>query len=290
MFTFLTFLAGAIGAVTVLQCGQLAAFYGSYSSSVVTHVVGLLAVMLLYASQRRRLPERRHAAPWMFLGGVIGTGTVVLNNMAFGGVGVTAIVGLGLLGQSVTSLFMDQFGLLGAARVPFSARKLPGLAAVLAGALVMVLPLSGANIAAVLMALATGLTIVTARTVNARLSERHGVVRATVMNYITGLTTSCAMLLLLGRGEPMLQGFRLSGNWFMYLAGALGVVLTVILNVTVSRVSTFVLTLMQFTGQIFTGLLLDALLAGSFSIQSAVGGLLVAVGLGLNTWLDSRRG
>ena len=289
MFTFLTFLAGAIGAVTVLQCGQLAAFYGSYSSSVVTHVVGLLAVMLLYASQRRRLPERRHAAPWMFLGGVIGAGTVVLNNMAFGGVGVTAIVGLGLLGQSVTSLFMDQFGLLGAAKVPFSARKLPGLAAVLAGALTMVLPLSGANLAAVLMALATGLTIVTARTVNARLADRQGAIRATVMNYVTGLTTSCVMLLLLGRGEPMLQGFRLSGNWFMYLAGALGVVLTVILNVTVSRVSAFALTLLQLTGQIFTGLLLDALLAGCFSIQSAVGGLLVAVGLGLNTWLDSRR-
>ena len=155
--------------------------------------------------------------------------------------------------------------------------------------LVMVLPLSGANLAAVLMALATGLTIVTARTVNARLADRQGAIRATVMNYVTGLTTSCVMLLLLGRGEPMLQGFRLSGNWFMYLAGALGVVLTVILNVTVSRVSAFALTLLQFTGQIFTGLLLDALLAGCFSVQSAVGGLLVAVGLGLNTWLDSRR-
>ena len=47
------------------------------------------------------------------------------------------------------------------------------------------------------------------------------------------------------------------------------------------------LALYQALQQVFK--VLDALLAGCFSIQSAAGGLLVAVGLGLNTWLDSRR-
>lgn len=289
MFTLLTIFAGMIGAITVLQGGQLAEFYGSYSSAVVTHAVGLLAAAVLYAVQRKRLPVRQHAAPWMYLGGVIGAGTVVLNNMAYSGVGVTAIVGLGLLGQSITSLFVDQFGLLGAARNPFFKEKLLGLVAVLAGALVMVFPLNGANVAAVLMALGTGLTIVAARTVNARLAERHGTVRSTVMNYITGLTASLLVLLLAGRGEPMLQSFQVSTNWFMYLCGAFGVILTVILNITVSRVPALALTLLQFTGQIFTGLVLDTLVKGSFSIQSAIGGLLVAIGLGVNTWLDNRR-
>lgn len=289
MFTLLTFFAGMIGAITVLQGGQLAEFYGGYSSAVITHAVGLLAAALLYTVRRKHLPVRQPVAPWMFLGGVIGAGTVVLNNMAYGGVGVTAIVGLGLLGQSITSLFVDQFGLLGAAKSPFFKEKLLGLAAVLAGALVMVFPLNGANIAAVLMALGTGLTIVTARTVNARLAERHGAVRSTVMNYITGLAASSAVLLLAGRDEPMMQNFHLSANWFMYLCGAFGVGLTIILNVTVSKVSAFALTLLQFTGQIFTGLLLDTLVKGSFSVQSAIGGLLVATGLGLNTWLDNHR-
>lgn len=290
MFTLLSILAGALGAVTVLQCGQLAAFYGDYSSSVITHIVGLLAAALVFFAARKNLPDKQHAAPWMFLGGVVGVGTVVLNNMAFGGVGVTAIIGLGLLGQSISSLFVDQFGLFGSAKSPFFKGKLLGLAAVLAGALTMVLPLNGANLAAVLMALSTGATIVVARTMNARLAERYGVIRSTVMNYVTGLSTSVVILLLVGRNEPMLQSFQFSSNWFMYLGGAFGVVLTVILNVTVSKVPALALTLLQFTGQIFTSLLLDALLLGRFSVQSAVGGVLVAVGLGLNSWLEGKRG
>lgn len=290
MFTVLSFLAGALAAVSVMQCGQLAAFYGDYSSSVITHLVGLTVLAPMFTYRRRALPEKRPAALWMYLGGVVGVGTVVLNNMAFGGVGVTAIVGLGLLGQSVTSLFVDQFGLLGAARVPFFKGKLLGLAAVFCGALVLVLPLSGANIAAVLMSLGTGLTIVVARTMNARLAERRGVMRSTLMNYITGILTSLVFLLLLGRGEPMMVDFQLSSNWFMYLGGAVGVCLTMLLNITVSRLPAFAFTLLQFTGQLFTSLVLDAILQGSFSVQSAVGGALVAVGMCLNAWMENRRG
>ena len=274
MFTILSFLAGTIGAVTVLQCGQLAAFYGDYSSSVITHLVGLVAAAIVFFTQRGKLPAKQRVAPWMLLGGVIGVGTVVLNNMAFGGVGVTAIIGLGLLG---------------AAKSPFYKGKLLGLIAVLIGALVMVFPLTGANIAAVLMALATGFTIVVARTMNARYAERCGVMRSTILNYITGLTTSVIILLLLGRNEPMVADFRLSPNWFMYTAGALGVGLTVLLNITVSKVPAFAFTLLQFTGQIFTSLLLDALLQDSFSMQSAIGGALVALGMCLNTWMDHQR-
>lgn len=290
MYTLFSFLAGALGAVTVMQSGQLAAFYGNYSSSLITHVVGLLAIALTVAAQRKHLPVKEHAAPWMFLGGAVGVGTVMLNNMAFGGVGVTAIVGLSLLGQSVTSLFVDQFGLLGAARSPFFKGKLLGLAAVFAGALAMVLPLSGANLAAVLMALCTGVTIVVARTMNARLAERRGALRSTLMNYVTGLALSAVILLLLGREEPMLRAPRLSANWFMYFSGALGVVVTILLNKTVSKVPALALTLLQFTGQIFASLMLDAFLLGRFSVQSAVGGALVAAGLCFNTWLEHRRG
>lgn len=289
MFKLLTFFSGMLCAVSVLQSGQLGAFYGTYSSSVITHLVGLVAIALVFACKRRSLPAKQRVAPWMFFGGVVGVGTVVLNNLAFSSVGVTAIVGLSLLGQSITSLFVDQFGLFGAAKNPFHKGKLLGIAAVLAGSMVMVFPLSGANIAAVLMALATGFTIVVARTLNAQLAIRWGAMRSTVMNYVTGLAASAVMLLLAGRGEPMLTDFQLSSNWFMYLAGAVGVVLTMTLNFTVSRVPAFALTLLQFTGQIFTSLTLDAILQGSFSVQSAIGGVFVALGLFLNTWMDNRR-
>lgn len=244
MFTLLSFIAGSLGAVTVLQCGQMAAFYGDYSSSVITHLVGLIASGFVLFAQRKRLPRRLPTAPWMFFGGVVGVATVVLNNMAFGGVGVTAIVGLGLLGQSIASLIVDQFGLLGAKRSPFFKGKLIGLAAVLLGALAMVFPLTGANIGAVLMALTTGFTIVIARTLNGRLTRQYGVMRTTTLNYVTGLTASLTVLLLLGRSEPMVADFQMSSNWFMYFGGAVGVVMTVLLNITVNRVPALKLTLL----------------------------------------------
>ena len=288
MFVFLALIAGVLNAVTVLQNGQLAAFYGDYSGSVMIHLVGLVAVLVIFACVRCKLPHRQKAAPWMFLGGVVGVGTVVFCTSAYGGVSVTAIGGLGLLGQSIASLIVDQYGLLGAKKVALRREKLVGVAAVFAGALTMVFPLTGANGLAALAALASGFTIVTARTMNARLAERHGAMRSTVMNYITGLGTSLVFMLIFGMKEPVFSGFQLSSNWFMYLGGALGVGLIMVLNVTVSKVSALSMTLLQFTGQIFTSLLLDTLLQNGFSWQSAIGGVLVAIGLSINTIAENR--
>lgn len=272
-----------------MQNGQLARFYGDYSAAAITHLVGLISVLIWCFFIRKTLPEKQHAKPWMYLGGVVGIGTLVFMNMAYAGVSVTAIVGLSLLGQSVTSLVVDQFGLLGAPKSPFFKGKLLGLAAVGLGAAVMVLPLNGSNLVATLLALASGVTIVFARTINARLAAFHGPVRSTIMNYVTGLAGTVILMLAMGRAEPFRTDFQWSSNWFMYFGGALGVVLITLLNLSVNKVPALKLTLLQFTGQIFTSLVLDALTTGSFSWQSALGGLLVACGLGINTWMEHKR-
>ncbi len=289
MFTVLSILAGVITALTVAQNGQLARFYGDYSAAVLIHLIGLATVLTWRFFARTTLPEKKPAKPWMFLGGVVGVGTTVFINMAYGGVGVTAIIGLGLLGQSLTSIVVDQFGLLGAQKSPFFAGKLIGLFFVLLGAAVMLYPMEAASWTAVLLALCSGVTIVVARTINGQLAKRHGPMRSTVMNYVTGLICTTLLMLMIGRGEPMWTNFQLSGNVFMYLGGAFGVGLIMLLNLTVNKVPAFALTLLQFTGQIFTGLLLDVLAEDRFSWQSALGGVLVAIGLCLDVCLTRRR-
>lgn len=288
VFTLFALLTGVLNAVTVLQNGQMAGFYGDYSASVLIHLVGLIAVLAAACATRRGFPVKQRTALWMYMGGVVGVGTVVFLNLAYSGVSVTAITGLGLLGQTVASLIVDRFGLLGSKRVPFQKEKLFGTAAVFAGALTMVLPLHGAKVLAALAALASGFTIVTARTMNARLAERQGAMRSTVLNYVTGLATSILFLLLLGLKEPMVTNFELSSNWFMYFGGALGVCLIMLLNVTVSKVSALTVTLLQFTGQIFTSLLLDLLLKNGISWQSVAGGVLVSIGLVINTFAENK--
>lgn len=289
MFTILAMISGVINTVTVMQNGQLTAFYGSYSGTVLIHLTGLLAILLCTAFNRKALPARQKAPLWMYLGGVVGVGTVVFITSAYGGVGVTAITALGLLGQTLTSIFVDHFGLMGSRRSPFFPARCWAVLAVAAGAAVMIFPMGETAPWAVAMAMGSGLTIVCARVLNGQLSQRQGAARATVMNYATGLATSVILMLFLGRGEPLWVSPALSDNWFMYLGGVFGVCLIVLLNVTVPQVPSFAFTLLQFTGQIFTGLLLDTLLEGAFSWQNFFGGVLVAVGLGLDAWLSRRR-
>ncbi len=289
MFSFLAFLTGVLSTVTVSQNGQLAAFYGDYTAAALVHFVGLCTVLVLRLAMRKRMPAKEHAPLWMFMGGVVGVGTLVFTTMAYGGVDVTAIVGLCLLGQTLTSVVVDHFGLFGAPRRAFAPFQLCGLAAVAAGAAVMVLPLTGANAAAVLFATLSGVTIVLARTLNARLSAKQGAMRSTVMNYVTGLGCTVLLALLVGRSEPMFANFQMSGNWFMYMGGMVGVCLIMLLNITVGKVSAVAFTLLQCIGQVATGLLLDTISTGMFSWRSAIGGVLVAVGLCINTLLERRR-
>lgn len=289
MFTLLAILSGAISAITVAQNGQLADFYGDYSAAVIVHLAGLVTVLAWRFFKRKTLPQKQYTAPWKYLGGVVGVATLVFTSMAYGGVSVTAITGLGLLGQSLTSVAVDHLGLFGAQKSPFYKGKLLGLVAVFLGAAVMVLPMDGAAVLAVVLALASGATIVISRTINAQLAKVQGPMRSTVMNYVTGLTGTFALMLLLGRSEPLWTAPAISSNWFMYLGGSFGVMLIMLLNLTVNRVPSLAMTLLQFTGQIFTSLLLDLLLMGGFSWQSAVGGALVALGLCLNSWMDMRR-
>lgn len=289
MMFVLCLLAGVIVTLTIAQNGQLAAFYGDYSAAVIVHATGLVMALIVLFCMRKRLPKKQTAKPWMFLGGVIGVGTLVFQTMAYGGVSITAIVGLGLLGQSISSIVVDHFGLMGVEKCEFFPKRLVGMAVVMLGSLIMLLPFTQASWFAVVLVLASGVTIITARTINGQLAKFHGSMRSTVMNYVTGLITTTIIMLLVGRGEPAWTDFKMSSNAFMYMGGLFGVCLIQLLNITVNKVPAFALTLLQFTGQIFAGIVLDVIIVGSFSWQSLVGGVLVAVGLYLDVSISKKR-
>lgn len=133
MYYLLSIIAGLLTATMIALNGGLTDFYGTYSATVIIHLIGLIAVVcyMLYKKEKF-LPKKK--LPWFyFLGGAIGVATTVFNNMAFGVIGASAILALTLLGQSVTALIIDHFGLFGMPVNRFDVKKLFGLFFVLVG-------------------------------------------------------------------------------------------------------------------------------------------------------------
>jgi len=285
LFYLLSLLNGVLITIMIVFNGGLTEVYGIYSATVIIHIAGLTVIAALVLIRRENPFARIY--PWfLYLGGGVGVMTTVFNNLSFGRISVSAILALSLLGQSVAGLIVDQYGLLGMTRHPFQRRKLVGLSVVLTGIVFMITQL---EVVAVILSFLAGFCIVAARTLTAKLAERTSVRTGTLYNYMIGLSVSLLALLLLGRGEVVWSEFAFSPNWYIYLGGVVGVCVVLLSNVTVLRVSAFYLNLLTFVGQIFSGVLLDAVLSGAFSSRILIGGVLVSIGLCVDLVMDKKR-
>ena len=285
MFYFLSLLAGLLITGLIASNGGLSEHYGIYTASVIIHMVGLIA-MTVTLLIRRESPFAHSAAWILYIGGGIGVLTTLFNNFAFGFITVSALLALNLLGQSVTGLLVDQFGLMGMARHPFHMRKLAGLALVIAGIIVMI---DTFVLIPVLISFAAGICIVLSRTVNAKLAEKSSVYVSTFYNYVVGLSLSLVALLILGQGElGAFSQMTLSLEPLIYLGGLFGAAVVLISNITVMRVSAFYLTLLMFVGQIFSAIVFDMVISRSFEPLLVAGGVLVALGLIVDLLIDRK--
>jgi len=285
MFHILSLLMGIMITIMIAVNGGLTTHYGVYTATVIIHLVGLIVIIAVVLYKRERFFPARYA--WfLYMGGAIGVFTTVANNLSFGRISVSAILALGLLGQSVTGFVIDQYGLLGMKKYPFAKQQLIGLSLILAGIGAMI---NSFEIVAVIVSFLAGFTIVMSRTLNARLSAVTSVRVSTFYNYLVGLVVSGLFLLVLGRGEIAFAELTLSPSWYIYLGGVLGVAVVLLSNIVVVRVSAFYLTLLIFVGQVFSGVLIDVFLAQEVVLRNVFGGVLVAAGLSINLILDSRQ-
>ncbi|MCE5188853.1 MAG: DMT family transporter [Eubacteriales bacterium] len=285
MYYLISLFIGILVAVMIALNGGLTSLYGVYAATVVIHIVGLILIGAIIALRREKPFAKPQ--PWhLYIGGVLGVATTASTNYAFGQISLSAILALGLFGQSVAGVLVDQFGLFGMRRHRFRAYQLPGILFVVGGIAWMMgkefllLP--------VLAVFGSGVLLVVSRSQNARLADETSVYVSTFFNYVSGLLTAILVLLLFGLGDPVPAGFILAPNWWTYLGGAIGVITVWLSNVVVVRIPQLYVTLLMFVGQVFTGVLLDAWMDGVFSVENIAGGLLVALGLTLNLLLERR--
>ena len=292
MFYLLSLLMGVLISVMVAINGGLTTQYGVYSATVIIHIVGLVLISAVVLVKRERFFPQRFV--WfLYLGGAIGVLTTVFNNFSFGRISVSAILALGLFGQSVAGLLIDQYGFFGMKKHPFTKEKLIGIVLIISGIAAMI---TSFEIVAVTVSFIAGVNIVLSRTLNAKLSSLTSVRVSTFYNYFVGLIVSLMAFMLLGRAEIFFSeiflsgfaGFELSPNWYIYLGGVLGVCVVLLGNIVVVKISAFYLTLFIFIGQVFSGVFIDVVITQSVSVRNLIGGVLVAAGLSVNLYLDNR--
>ncbi len=139
MIELLSAFTGVFVAVMIVLNGQLSATLGSFFATMVIHIIGLLISILILSLRRPQWQTIKKVPAQFLLGGTVGVGTTLFNNLAFGKISVSAILALGLLGQTITSIFIDQYGFLGATVQKITRTKMTGLAFILTGIVIMVL-------------------------------------------------------------------------------------------------------------------------------------------------------
>ncbi len=137
MSTLLALLDGVILAVMIMINGVLADTCGNYTATVFIHLTGLLAIILVLVIKKEKwTASEKH--PWyLYSGGAVGVATVVFNNLTYSHLGVAVTLALGLFGQTVFSLIIDQWGLFGAKVVKLQKGKWIGLSLIITGIIVM---------------------------------------------------------------------------------------------------------------------------------------------------------
>lgn len=282
LYLFLVLLTGIVLSVMISINGTLSSCYNALSAAAIIHLVGSVAAVVMCLVRKERRPLFGHSRWWMYLGGAVGVLTTLGQNYAFTKISMTSLVALGLLGQTVTSLLVDRFGLFGMERHPFKKSSFIGLCFALIGIYVMMGADVAASAAAVITAFVCGICVVVSRTFNSRLAENTGALISSAAAHISGFLLTLALALSVSGSAAFVPVAAGASRPWIYAGGILGVSVIILCNVTVPRVSAFRLTLLTFVGQIFTGILLDVLTGRTYSDVSFSGGLIIAAGIAVN--------
>jgi len=128
---------GALIAIMILFNGTLSNALGNYTSSVIIHIVGLFCMIFILLISKSTVKLEKGIPLYLYSAGVIGVFTVLFNNLTFYKLGVSITLALGLLGQSLCSIVVDHFGLLGMKVVRFENKKYIGLFFIIFGIIIM---------------------------------------------------------------------------------------------------------------------------------------------------------
>lgn len=141
MVSILAFITGALLSIMIFFNSALGNQTSPIISNILFHGIGFIVFSLLLIRFKRKNKDIEKV-PWSLkyiLPGVMGSLTVIINNWVVFEIGVSLMIGLGLLGQMLTSLCIDFFGLLGRPKVKIARNQWLGIGIMSIGLVLMVL-------------------------------------------------------------------------------------------------------------------------------------------------------
>jgi bacterial/archaeal transporter family-2 protein len=138
MALWLVVVIGIIGGIAVgVQspiAGAMGQRIGGTASSFVIHLSGMiLSGILLFARGGEKVRDW-HTLPWYMLGaGIFGLILYQTINITLPRLGSTMMIALIIIGQLLTGVVIDHFGLMGVVTRPIDLPRLIGIAALLVG-------------------------------------------------------------------------------------------------------------------------------------------------------------
>jgi bacterial/archaeal transporter family-2 protein len=137
MYNLLSLLIGAIIAIMVAVNGELSGSLGNYFSLIIIHLLGFLTILGIMLFKKIKISFRNGLPLYLYSAGAISVFTVMFNNLSYSALGVSLPIALGLLGQILTSLAFDHYGILGMPRIRFKKKKIVGLLIIVIGISIM---------------------------------------------------------------------------------------------------------------------------------------------------------
>ncbi len=137
MYNLISIFIGGLISMMILLNGVLSNATGNYTSSIIIHMVGLFSIIVVLLLTKSKFKLQKGIPLYLYSAGAIGVFTVLFNNLSFAALGVSIPLALGLLGQSLTSIIIDHFGLLEMKVIKFEKKKIVGLLIISLGIVVM---------------------------------------------------------------------------------------------------------------------------------------------------------
>ena len=143
IFAVIAFAAGAALSVQAAANGQLGVAMGgdTFAAAFYSFLTGTIA-LALFAALSGRLSASFSvipSQPWgLLIGGLLGAGAVSATVLLAPRIGVANLLALVIAGQLLSSLVVDNFGILGIATRPVSLIKVAGSVIMIAGVLLAI--------------------------------------------------------------------------------------------------------------------------------------------------------
>lgn len=128
---------GTLIALMIMFNGTLANATGNFTSSVIIHITGLFSVIIVLLISKSKIKLKNGIPLYLYSAGAIGVFTVLFTNLSFSALGISVTLSLGLLGQTLSSIIIDHFGLLGMKVIKFQKKKTFGLILIVFGIFIM---------------------------------------------------------------------------------------------------------------------------------------------------------